>query len=74
MCVGELNYKTKFFLNPRTVLAAISLKSRRGDRVKRKNSIVLPLAVSFAYFFSVKEIGIIDTDKSKFEIKPFSIL
>jgi len=34
------------------------LKSRRGDRVKRKNLRVLPLAVSFAYFFSVKEIGI----------------
>ena len=58
MCVDELNNKIKFHLNPWTVLAAISLKSRRGDRVKRKNSIVLPLAVSFACFFSAKEIGI----------------
>ena len=51
--------KFKVSVNPRTVVGAISLKSRRGDRVKRKNSIVLPLAVSFAYFFSAKEIGIL---------------
>ena len=58
MCVGELNYKTKFFLNSWTVLAAISLKSRRGSEVKERNPKVPLLAVSFAYFFSVKEIGI----------------
>ena len=58
MCVDELNNKIKFHLNPRTVLAAISLKARRGSEVKERNPKVPLLAVSFAYFFSVKEIGI----------------
>ena len=49
--------KFKVSVNPRTVVGAISLKSRRGDRVKRKNSIVLPLAASFAYFFPAEEMG-----------------
>ena len=58
MCVGESNNKIKFHLNPWTVLAAISLKARRGSEVKERNPKVPLLAVSFAYFFSAKEIGI----------------
>ena len=49
--------KFKVSVNLRTVVGAISLKSRRGDGVKRKNSIVLPFAASFAYFFPAEEIG-----------------
>ena len=55
----DVALKFDVYHNPRTVVGAISLKSRRGDGVKRKNSIVLPFAVSFAYFFSAKEIGIL---------------
>ena len=65
--VGAINVKIQSILMFANRSRRDLLKSRRGDRVKRKNSIVLPLAVSFAYFFSVKEIGIIDTDKSKIE-------
>ena len=52
-----LALKFEVYDNPRTVVGAISLKSRRGDGVKRKNSIVLPLAASFAYFFPAEEMG-----------------
>ena len=49
----------RFSVNPRTVVGAISLKSRRGSEVKERNPKVPLLAVSFAYFFSAKEIGIL---------------